>query len=244
MTPRASGTTRVGPDGPNEDALAVDDECRLYAVADGVGRYRGAAVASALAIDAVREALAGGPPAAGGAEAVRGWLGRAAGRAARVLHARGRADTTLASMATTLTVLQLVGESWWTLHVGDTRAYLLRDGRLEQLTRDHSLAWEQLEAGAITKEQLRTHPNQNLLMRSLLAQRDSVVPELRTGDARPGDRFLLCSDGLGKALAEEQVAALLAGGDDPEQVARALVERAAEAGLKDDTTVVVIFAPS
>ncbi|MBX3466590.1 MAG: serine/threonine-protein phosphatase [Planctomycetes bacterium] len=238
MTPRSGGTTRAGPDGPNEDALLRDDERRFYAVADGVGQYRGAAIASALAVEACHEALAGGRPVD---DALRPWLGRAAGRAARALHARGRAEPALGSMATTLTALQLVDEAWWIVHVGDTRAYLLRDGRLEQLTRDHSVAWEQLEAGGITKDQLRTHPNQNLLTRTLIARREDVVPDVTTGDLRPGDRLLLCSDGVLKVLDEGRVAESLSQGDDPQAIAEALVERADRLGLTDDATAVVVL---
>lgn len=239
MRPRSGGATRAGPDGPNEDAQGRDDERRTFVVADGVGQYRGAALASALAVDAVLDALAAGPP--GEPEAIRSWLGRAVAHAARVIHARGRAEPAHGSMATTVTALQLLEGAWWVVHVGDTRAYLLRDGRLEQLTRDHSLAWEQYEAGAITKEQLRTHPNQNLLTRTLIARRDAVVPEVFTGDLRPGDRLLLCTDGLIKVLDEGRISETLAEGDDPQMIAEALVERAARIGLTDDTTAVVVL---
>ncbi|MCO5167408.1 MAG: protein phosphatase 2C domain-containing protein [Planctomycetes bacterium] len=238
MTPRSGGTTRAGPDGPNEDALLVDDERRFYAVSDGVGQYRGAAVASALVVEACRDALAGGPPPDGD---LRGWLGRAASRAARALHARGRAEPALGSMAATLTALQLVDGAWWIVHVGDTRAYLLRDGRLEQLTRDHSVAWEQYEAGGITRDQLRTHPNQNLLTRTLIARREFVVPDVVTGDLRPGDRLLLCSDGVIKVLDEGRVAETLAAGDDPQAVAEAVVARADRLGLTDDATALMVL---
>lgn len=239
MIPRSGGATRAGPGGPNEDALGRDDARRVYAVADGVGQYRGAAVASALAIEACAEALAAGRPAE--RDAIRTWLGRAAVHAARVVHARGRAEPALGSMATTLTTALLQDEAWWIVHVGDTRAYLLRDGRLEQLTRDHSLAWEQFEAGAITKDQLRTHPDQNLLTCTLVARRASVVPEVFTGALRRGDRLLLCSDGLLKALDEGRVAETLRQGDDPQTIADALVERADRLGLVDDTTALVVL---
>ncbi len=239
MRPRSGGSTRAGPDGPNEDAFGRDDERRAFVVADGVGQYRGAGVASALAVDACLDALAAGPPAHG--DAIRTWLGRAAGHAARVIHARGRAEPAYGSMATTLTGLQLLDDAWWIVHVGDTRVYRLRDGRLEQLTRDHSLAWEQFEAGAITKDQLRTHPNQNLLTRTVIARRDAVVPEVFTGDLRAGDRLLLCSDGLLKALDEGRVAETLGEGDDPQALADALVQRAERVGLTDDTTAVVVI---
>jgi serine/threonine protein phosphatase PrpC len=144
-------------------------------------------------------------------------------------------------MASTLTALQLVADGWWIVHVGDTRAYVLRDGQLEQLTRDHSVGWEQFEAGAITKEQLRTHPNQNLLTRTVIARRDGVVPDVRAGDVRAGDRFLLCSDGLLKVLDEGRIAETLGQGEDPAAIAQALVERADRLGLIDDTTAVVVL---
>lgn len=241
MTTRSGGATRAGPDGPNEDALLLDDERRLFGVADGVGQYRGAEVASALVLEGCREALATRPHGRE-EETLRRWLGRAAGHAARLVHARGRTQPELGSMASTLTALQLVDEAWWLVHVGDTRAYVLRGGALEQLTRDHSVGWEQYEAGAITKEQLRTHPNQNLLTRTVIARRDGVVPDVRTGDLQADDRFLLCSDGLVKVLDEGRIAETLAQGDDPGAIAQALVDRADRLGLVDDTTVVVVLA--
>jgi protein phosphatase len=238
---RSGGASRAGPDGPDEDAFAHDDASRLYVVADGLGSYRGAAVASGLAVEAAREALAGAPPPVDDPGALRAWLGRAATHAARALHARGRAERALGSMATTLTCVRLVEDTWWALHVGDTRAYLLRDGALTQLTRDHSIAWEQLEAGAITKAQLRTHPNQGLLTRTLIARRDFVVPDVTSGALRAGDRLLLCSDGLVKVLDEGRIAETLAGGDDPAALAAGLVDRADRLVLVDDATAVVVL---
>jgi PPM family protein phosphatase len=236
---RSGGCSRAGDRGPNEDALAYDDARRLFAVADGVGQYRGAAVASALVIDSARAALASDPPSL---QDVRAWLGRAAGRAARDLHARGKAEPTLGSMAAALTLVVLVDDAWWALHVGDARAYLLRGGQLAQLTRDHSIAWEQLEAGAITKAQLRDHPNQKLLTRTLIARRDVVVPDIVTRPAQAGDRLLLCTDGVSKVLDDDALQAALAAGDDPAAIAADVVARVAAVGLKDDTTVVVVIA--
>lgn len=233
---RSAGCTRAGSSAPNEDAYAHDDERRLFAVADGVGTYRGAALASALVVEECLAALAGEPPAD-----VRAWLAGAARRAAEALHARGAAPRELRSMSAALTLAAWIGDAWWLLHVGDTRAYLLRDGALAQLTRDHSVAWEQLEAGAITKAQLRTHPNQRLLTRSFTASRGFVVPAIESLAARPGDRLLLCSDGVSKVLEDERLARLLAGAGAPAELATAVVEAAAREGLVDDTTAVVIL---
>ena len=131
---------------PCEDHHAVDHARGLVAVADGLGQYTGGAEASALAVAEVLAALAGEPPES--AAEVKTWLGRALTCAARALHARGRKEPRLGSMATTLTLarLDLEGGTLDVVHVGDARAYRLRGGALEQLTRAHSIAWEQVEA--------------------------------------------------------------------------------------------------
>jgi protein phosphatase len=220
----------------NEDAFLADDARRLYVVSDGVGRYEGAATASRLVVESVAAHL-GGPPDAD----ARRWLLGAARKAASALVAAAKRDRALRSMSATLTFLQEIEHEAHILHVGDSRAYLWRGGRLEQLTRDHSVAFEQLEIGAITKDELRTHPNQRLLTRTLRASSALVIPELSVVPILPGDVFLLCSDGLTKELTDEQVATT-ASRTDPALLARALVDRANEAGGRDNVTVVVVVA--
>lgn len=222
----------------NEDALLADDGCGVYVVSDGVGRHRGADTASRLVVEHVaKELRRDAPPVA---EARRMWLIGAAKKAAGALAAEAKKRKELSSMGATLTALRVVGEEAHLLHVGDSRAYRLRAGRLEQLTRDHSLAFEQFEAGAITKEQLRTHPNQKLLTRSLRASSTIVIPETAVAPIAAGDRFLLCTDGLTKDLEDEKIAELLLANTDLEEACRALRDAASAAGGADDTTLIVL----
>lgn len=239
LTTAARSVPKPG-DKPCEDHHAVDHARGLVAVADGLGQYTGGAEASALAVAEALAALGGEPPSSW-AE-VKPWLGRALTCAARALHARGLREPRLGSMATTLTLarLDLEGGTLDVAHVGDARAYRLRDGALQQLTRDHSIAWEQVEAGALTREAARTHPNQRLLTRSIIARRDFVVGEVTRHDLAAGDLLLLCTDGVTKPLADEQLVDLLDAGGPLEALADALLAAVDQAGRVDDTTFVLV----
>ncbi len=222
----------------NEDAFFADDARRLYVVSDGVGRYAGAATASRLVVETVVDHLRAAAPTED--EARRRWLLGAARKAAAALVAAAKEERELKSMSATLTLLQEIDGEAHLLHVGDSRAYRWRDGRLEQLTRDHSVAFEQYEIGAITKDALRTHPNQKLLTRTLRASSTLVIPELDVTPILPEDMYVLCTDGLTKELTDDQLAATLASTPDPARLARALVDEANEAGGGDNVTVVVV----
>lgn len=231
---RAASATRQGPGEPNQDRAWVDAETGRFAVADGLGAYAGGEVAATLAVETSARTLAA-PPAR--AHTPRERLNAAMQEAARALHARGRRERVHGRMACTLTLLELDRDAWRAAHVGDSRCYLLRQGELRQLTRDHSLAFEQFLAGAIGKDAIAGHPNQKLLTRTLSAMRPFVVPELVEGDLRPGDRFLLCTDGLTAGLSDPELLRWLGQGDDPAGVCQALIERA---GDKDDATALVV----
>jgi serine/threonine protein phosphatase PrpC len=227
-------------DKPCEDHHGVDHARGLVAVADGLGQYAGGAEASALAVAEALAALSGEPPTS--PTELRPWLGRALTCAARALHARGQAEPRLGSMATTLTLARLDLEAGRLdlVHVGDSRAYRLRDGELAQLTRDHSIAWEQVEAGALTREAARNHPNQRLLTRSIVARRDFVVGEVSHHELAPGDLLLLCTDGVTKPLTDEVLVDLLDAGGPLEALADALLAAVDQAGRVDDTTFVLV----
>jgi serine/threonine protein phosphatase PrpC len=141
-------------------------------------------------------------------------------------------------MGTTLTLAVFTGDLAEIGHIGDSRAYRYREGRLEQLTRDHSLVAEMVASGELRPEEVATHPFRSVITRALGLE--SVVSvDLVQRDLLPGDRFLLCSDGLTTMLEDPQIAALLAGRDGP-AVAAALVEAANRAGGFDNTSVVVV----
>lgn len=206
---------------------------RLFFIADGMGGHRGGEVASQLAVEQVGRAFAESPaePAA--------MLRGAFERANTEIFQRANADFELAGMGTTGVALLLTGEpTAYVAHVGDSRAYRLRDGALEMLTGDHSVVGELVRRGQLTEEQARVHPQSNEILRAIGTQ-PRVEVEVGEIAVQLGDRFLLCSDGLNGMLPDEQIAEVLAGAT-PESCARQLIDRANQAGGTDNITVILV----
>ena len=215
----------------NEDCAWFDARRGLYAVADGMGGHLAGEVASRMAIDAV---AALPPMDAPSAQALRAMMQET--NRAILVHAE--ADEQTRGMGTTCTVLWLAGDRALIAHVGDSRVYRLRDGVLEQLTRDHSLVEEMIERGLITRAEARVHPRRNIITRALGTQGDNE-PDVFEVDARPGDRWLLCSDGLTTMLSEAQMLHVITQ-NGPEQAADALLEGALDAGGHDNVTLILV----
>jgi protein phosphatase len=213
----------------NEDAVLLNPP--LYAVADGLGGHLAGEVASTLAIESLRDAA----PLHADAKA----LGRAARSANKaVLHAaregRGRAG-----MGTTLTAAIVEGTCIALAHVGDSRAYLLHGGTLEQLTEDHSMVADMIRQGTLTEEESRVHPNRSIITRALGSDPNMYADAFEV-DADLDDRLLLCSDGLTSMLTDAQIRDILEGYRDPASTVRALVDAANAAGGHDNISVVVV----
>jgi len=215
----------------NEDSWHADG--RVFVVADGMGGHQAGEVASSVAVerflgyDLENRHL---PPMKRLNEGIL---------AANDLLASMAAETPgLEGMGTTFTALVLE-EGAFLGHVGDSRAYLLRDGRLTSLTRDHSLVAKMVREGFLTPRQARVHPRRNVILRALGMERRLVV-DLASPDLRAGDRVLLCTDGLTSGLDDEELEAILAGVEDPEECCRRLVMEANARGGEDNITVVVI----
>ncbi len=211
----------------NEDSFFV--RAPIFVVADGMGGAQAGEVASKAAADAFDVDLPDGPP-----ERI---LRETIVAANRTIHELARADPSRAGMGTTLTaaIVSAEREEVAIGHVGDSRAYRLRAGRLEQLTRDHSLVEEMRRKGQLTDAQAEDHPQRSIITRALGPEPD-VEPDVQTVPAAPGDVFLICSDGLTTMLAEEQLAKLLAGATSMEAAVRALVDEANRAGGRDNIT--------
>jgi serine/threonine protein phosphatase PrpC len=237
--------THVGRRAHNEDHHLADERAGLFAVADGMGGYEGGAVASRIAVECLRRYFdargrppgdeeSGARPRPRGANDDEAEIGLAVRAASSAVHRcrRGR----LASMGTTLAALWLHSGSAVVGHVGDSRVYRLRRGRLVRLTRDHSLAELVRERGA---DEATARRVAHLLTRSLGQSPETVLPDLRTEDVTPGDVFLLCSDGLTDVLGDDALAALL-GRSAPADAAVDLVEAAYAAGSGDNITAVVV----
>ena len=220
----------------NQDHLLVDET--LFAVADGMGGHAAGEVASQVAIEALRGAFAdsGGRPSGDD-------LVAAVHRANAAIFARAEADASLRGMGTTLTAAAVVttdGEERLAIaNVGDSRAYVFAHGDLTQLTEDHSVAEELLRTGQITPDEVDRHPQRHILTRAL-----GIFPEVDVDLWEvlpyPGDRVLLCSDGLVREVTDDQIAAVLRRMADPGQAATELVARARSAGGSDNITVVVV----
>jgi serine/threonine protein phosphatase PrpC len=212
----------------NEDAYLLEPP--LYAVADGMGGHRGGEVASQLALTTIAESFRKG--AVPFAEQVQA--------ANRAVFERSGADRAVAGMGTTLTAAVIQGDLAHLVHVGDSRAYLLRAGSLRQLTDDHTLVNRMVKAGEITPAEAEVHPHRNVLVRALGTEPDVPLDEQDVG-LLDGDRLLLCSDGLTGMITEEQIQAILGATEGaPQEAADRLVTAANHAGGVDNITVVVL----
>lgn len=215
----------------NEDSYLVDSP--LFAVADGMGGAAAGETASRAAVDVLEAGYRGQ-----GIE-VPTDLSRFLQEANAEVLGRARSDVSLTGMGTTSTVLWLSGGQAHVAHVGDSRAYRLRAGELRQLTTDHTLVAHLVQEGRLTEEEAERDPNRHILSRAL-----GVGPQLEvdllTEELRPGDRFLLCSDGLTNMLTTDQIATILGGEPDPTRAANRLVAAANEAGGTDNITVLVV----
>lgn len=218
----------------NEDAFGEKSLAggRLFVVADGMGGHAGGATASRLAVEAVEAALSTIPRDAPRA------LREALEAANRSIHDESRRDPSLRGMGTTGVALLIGSGGCWVANVGDSRAYRLRDGALDQLTRDHSVVAEMVRLGVLTSAQAAVHPRRNEVLRSLGTAPDVDV-DIDAVDVAVGDVFLLCSDGLSGVVDDAAIAALLVD-DSAEDASRALVEAAIGQGAPDNVTVQVI----
>jgi protein phosphatase len=220
----------------NEDSMYASS--RLLAVADGIGGQPHGEVASATAVDVLRELevdlrridLANVDLAATLAGVVKSIAER--------LHEVASQEPTTEGMGTTLTALLFDGAEFAAAHIGDSRGYLLREGGLRRLTRDHTLVQALVEDGRVAAEDAETHPRRSLLMKALQTA-GSGDPDIWTFKAKPGDRYLLCSDGLSGPVPEATLRDVLDAGAEPAEVIPELIRLANEAGGPDNITCVV-----
>ncbi len=211
----------------NEDSLFVRSP--VFVVADGMGGAQAGEVASKAAAEAFDRDL----PDAPGERVLRETIEAAN----REIHNLARTDPSRAGMGTTITaaIINAEREEVGIGHVGDSRAYRLRGGKLERLTRDHSLVEEMRRKGQLTDEQAEDHPQRSIITRAL-GPEPEVEVDVHTVPAAPGDTFLLCSDGLTTMLDEAQIGRILGGASSMEAAVRALVAEANRAGGRDNIT--------
>ena len=249
MQVQAFGLSHVGRQRQhNEDTFLVADEAKLYLVADGMGGHAAGEIASRIAVDSISEFILhtkeddGTWPHAYD-ENYRRTTNRlmAAVRLAntRVLEAM-RKDARLRGMGTTVVACLADDTTMSVAHVGDSRAYLIRDGQLSRLTNDHSWVFEQVQAGMLTEAEAEKHPLRNVITRALGGAL-SVSPDAAEVESRPGDVYLLCSDGLTGMVPEEEILRVVTDSSgDIEKACQVLIDTANERGGLDNVTAILV----
>ncbi|MBB5965537.1 PP2C family protein-serine/threonine phosphatase [Planomonospora venezuelensis] len=222
----------------NEDSGYAS--ARLLAIADGMGGHAGGEIASSLAVTAVA-ALDESLPETGAD--LKAALKTVARDVNRMIREMSEQEPALRGMGTTLTALLWDGDMFALAHVGDSRAYMLRDGALYQITHDHTLVQSLVDDGRITPEQAAEHPRRSMVLRVLEGTGDGEL-DLTLREAQPGDRYLVCSDGLTAVVGPETLFTILTEVDDPGETAHRLIDLANRGGGPDNITCVVAdFGP-
>jgi PPM family protein phosphatase len=230
ITFHPAGATHIGNvRTSNEDHHLIGGD--LFVVADGMGRRGHGRIASRLAADSLRAAFGADPTAAGLVEAVR--------IANTAVRDRAEADPELAGMGTTIAAVARVDDRLVIVNVGDTRVHLFRDGTLARLSADHSRVADLVRAGEITETEAADHPERHLLTLALGVER-TVAPGVNHTHPLPGDRLLLCTDGLFTEVTEDAIVTELAAGRAAGPTSEALVAAARANGGHDNITAVVV----
>ncbi|NLW07496.1 MAG: Stp1/IreP family PP2C-type Ser/Thr phosphatase [Clostridia bacterium] len=224
-----TGLVRPG----NEDYYILDLEMGLIAVADGMGGHQAGEVASHLALNTLRERLLDRPaddPLAG--------LMAATAVANETVFRSSLSNQEQEGMGTTLTAIRVVGNKGFLVHIGDSRAYLYREGRLQHLTDDHSYVGELVRCGSLTLDEARHHPRRNVLTRALGTEKSVEVDNLEL-ELKPGDRLLLCTDGLYEVISDAEIQTIIACNPELKRATQELLELALKRGGPDNITVVL-----
>ena len=228
----------------NEDSLAADAEIGLAVLADGMGGYNAGEVASGIAVELIRteikKALAKRKTEALDGKDAERLIETYAGRANTAIYQASQSQPQYSGMGTTLVVAMWHDNRMSVGHIGDSRLYRLREGALEQITRDHSLLQEQIDSGMITREQARHSQNKNLVTRAVGIDPE-VETEVHTYTVQPGDVYLLCSDGLSDMVPDEDVQLTLDSlGSNLPLAAEQLVQQANDNGGRDNISVILV----
>jgi len=220
----------------NEDSCVANIKSKIFLVADGMGGHAAGEIASQIAASAVEAVLSTGEPDLN----MEALLQAAVKTANTRVYETQKLKPECRGMGSTLTALTFQDNRYYVAQVGDSRAYLFRDGSLIQLTRDHSLVWPLFEGGVITKDDIARHPQKNLITRSI-GTHSEVEADMQSGAALEGDIFLLCSDGLTDVLSDQDILHILSSGERSVRgICDALVSAANSGGGPDNVTVVII----
>lgn len=249
MKIKSCGVTDVGlKREKNEDSILVDDDASIYIVADGMGGHLGGEFASRLAVETVRDIFhkfREDPETTQtefSEEVIRDIGARlkyAISKASNRVYEEAGRNVNLAGMGTTMVGLVIDDGKAYIGHVGDSRAYLLQDNEIIQLTEDHSLVAEQIRAGFITEEGAKYHRLKNIITRSVGFQKD-VEADILVRDLEDGDTFLLCSDGLSNMLEDESLLSLVRKSKNLQTACKRLVDEANKSGGEDNISVILV----
>jgi PPM family protein phosphatase len=220
----------------NEDAYIVDVQNSLFLVADGMGGHAAGEVASRISADTVQEFISGSDRSMN----METLLQQAVHQANSQVYQTQKVTPEYRGMGSTLTVLAFLDDRYYLAQVGDSRAYLLRNKSLSQLSRDHSVVWPLYESGILSKDSIRRHPQKNLVTRCIGTQPE-VEADVSNDAARAGDIYILCSDGLTDVLTDSAIEdILLDTGNKPQEISQNLVQAANSGGGRDNITVVTV----
>jgi serine/threonine protein phosphatase PrpC len=223
----------------NEDNFTVDvgPTRGVFVVADGMGGHAAGEVASEMAVQIIQRELT--PIRDLDGDGVVQVVGGALRKANRAIHDRTLTEVDKQGMGTTASVLLISGSRYMIGQIGDSRVYLLREGALAQLTKDHSYVQEQVDAGFLTPEQARYHPYSNVITRCVGASPD-VEPDIYRGEVRVGDLYLVASDGLTGMVDDRRLAQLLGSRAEPDRKVQALISEANGRGGLDNITAIIV----
>ncbi len=230
----------------NEDSVTIDEPTRLGILADGMGGYNAGEIASGMATAFIKSELGRWLSQAGrhaNAKEVRRAMEICVDNANRSIFNAANSNPQYSGMGTTLVLGVFQGTRLMLGHIGDSRCYRLRDGEFVQITKDHSLLQEQMDAGLITPEQAATSTNKNLVTRALGVE-DAVLLEVNEHRVEPGDVYLMCSDGLSDMVDNDNIAQLLATDVPLEQKVVQLIDAANANGGRDNISVLLAQAQS
>ncbi|KJS75233.1 MAG: hypothetical protein JL56_08350 [Desulfotomaculum sp. BICA1-6] len=218
----------------NEDSLCVCPELGLFAVADGMGGHKAGEIASMLALEVLENHCRQHQTGSG---VLKELLAEAVAAGNQAVYQNSRQNPERSGMGTTITACLLGGQNLWVANVGDSRALLLRDGKISKLTSDHSLVQELINGGGITEADAFKHPRRNVLTRAL-GIAPLVEVDIFEYNVIAGDRILICTDGLSAFVEESRIGELMSFSGDPAAVVRLLLNEAITAGSNDNITII------
>lgn len=213
----------------NQDNFYVDKSGKWAVVADGMGGHNGGEIASSMTVEEIKKSMSQGI-----------GLKESITNANTLVYKEATENPELLGMGTTVVLCEMLRDRVNIAHVGDSRAYLFHDGKLEQLTKDHSIVQQLIDSGTITEEQAKYHPQRNLITRAVGTEK-TIVVDYTSVDISKGDSILICSDGLSSYVDENEILDVLKTGKSSETVV-GLIDAAKQNGGKDNITVVLIKA--